>query len=132
MFALRGIAHAQLSGQDFCQGMNPAKSSVAISITSNGAGEYQLVAPVANQVIQVCGFTYDLGGTSPTAEFDYGTQTSTACDTGATGMTGAMMQTTRTASGPLDYFTVPAGKQLCINLGGATPTATGVLTYVQK
>jgi hypothetical protein len=127
-----GSAFAQISGNDFCQGMNPAKSSVAISITSSGSGEHQLVAPVANQVIQVCGFTYDLGGTSPTVEFDYGTQTSTACDTGTTAMTGAMSQTTRTVSGPLDYFTVPAGNQLCLKLGGTSPTAVGVLTYVQK
>jgi hypothetical protein len=83
-------------------------------------------------VIQVCGFTYDLGGTSPTAEFDYGTQVSTACDTGTTAMTGAMSQTTRTVPGPLDNFTAPAGNALCIKLGGTTPTAVGVLTYVQK
>jgi hypothetical protein len=127
------FAHAQVTGSDFCQGQNPAKSSVAISITSSGAGEHQLVAAVANQAIQVCSFTYDLGGTSPTAQFDYGTQTSTPCDTGpAVHLTGAMTNTSKQLNGPLDYFTVPAGNQLCINLGGTTPTAVGVLTYVQK
>jgi hypothetical protein len=126
------LAHAQVTGSDFCQGQNPAKSSVAISITSSGAGEHQLVAAVANQAIQVCSFTYDLGGTSPTAEFDYGTQVSTACDTGANAMTGAMSSTTRTVAGPLDYFTAPAGNALCLKLGGTSPTAVGVLTYVQK
>jgi hypothetical protein len=132
MFAMLGRAEAQLSGNDFCQGSAVQKSSVAISITSSGAGEHQLVAPVSNQVVQVCGFAYDLGGTNPTAEFDYGTQVSTACDTGTMAMTGAMTQTTQMVSGPLDYFTVPAGNQLCIKLGGTSPTAVGVLTYVQK
>jgi hypothetical protein len=132
IFGAAAIAGAQMSGPDFCQGSAIQKASVAISITSSGAGEHQLVAPVANQVIQVCGFTYDLGGTNPTAEFDYGTQTTNPCDTGTTAMTGAMTQTTRMAGGPLDYFTVPAGNQLCIKLGGTTPTAVGVLTYVQK
>jgi hypothetical protein len=127
------LAHAQITGSDFCQGQNPAKSSVAISITSSGLGEHQLVAAVANQAIQVCSFTYDLGGTTPTAQFDDGTQTSTPCDTGpAVHLTGAMTNTSKQLNGPLDYFTVPAGNQLCINLGGTSPTAVGVLTYVQK
>jgi hypothetical protein len=126
------LAHAQMTGSDFCQSPNPAKVSVPISITSSGAGEHQLVAAVTNQVIQVCAFTYDLGGTTPTAEFDYGTQVSTACDTGTTAMTGAMSSASRTYHGPLDYFTAPAGNALCIKLGGTTPTAVGVLTYVQK
>jgi hypothetical protein len=126
------LAHAQVTGNDFCQSPNPAKSSVAISITSSGLGEHQLVAPVAGQTIQVCAYVYDLGGTSPTAQFDYGTKTSTDCDTGATHLTGAMSGANRQMSGPIDYFSVPAGNQLCINLGGTTPTAVGVLTYVQK
>ena len=124
---------AQLTGPDFCQGPNVAKFSVAISITTSGTGEHQLVAPGSgNQVIQVCGFSYDLGGTSPTAQFDYGTQTSAACDTNAMHLTGAMSATSRTVSGSLNNFTVPAGNQLCLNLGGTSPTAVGVLTYVQK
>jgi hypothetical protein len=132
VFGAAGVAGAQISGPDFCQGSAVQKSSVAISITSSGAGEHQLVAAVANQVIQVCGFTYDLSGTGPTAEFDYGTQTTNPCDTGTTAMTGAMSTTSRTMDGPLDYSTVPAGNQLCIKLGGTSPTAVGVLTYVQK
>jgi hypothetical protein len=127
-----GVAHAQMTGADFCQGQNQAKSSVAISITSSGAAEHNLVSAVSNETIQVCSFTYDLGGTSPTAEFDYGSTTTNPCDTGTTAMTGAMSEASRTVSGPLDYFTVPAGDQLCIKLGGTSPTAVGVLTYVQK
>jgi hypothetical protein len=101
-------ANAQMSGGDFCQGPNPAKSSAAISITSSGSGEHQLIAAVANQGIHVCAYVFDLGGTNPTAEFDYGTQTSTACDTGTTALTSAMTAS-KAAEGPLDFFTAPAG-----------------------
>jgi hypothetical protein len=128
-------AHAQTlpTGNDFCQGSALLQSSVSISISSSGAGEHQMVAPgSSNQVIQVCSYVYDLGGPNPTLQFDYGTQTSTACDTGTTHLTGAMTQTTRQMPGPGMYFTVPAGNQLCINLGGTSPTAAGVMTYVQK
>jgi hypothetical protein len=85
--------------------------------TRGGSGES------ANPGLRI---TYDLGETNPTAEFDYGTQTSTAWDTGTTALTGAMSQTTRTQSGLLDYFTAPAGNQLCLKLGGTSPTAVGV------
>jgi hypothetical protein len=132
ILATAGAALAQMTGGDFCQSPNPAKSSVAISLTSGGSGENLLVAAATNKAIQVCSYTFDLGGTNPTAEFDYGTQTSTACDTGATAMTGAMTSTSRTVAGPLDYFTAPAGNQLCLKLGGTSPTAVGVVTYVQK
>ena len=121
-------SHAQMTGNDWCQGPNPAKQSKAISIT-NSAAENLLVDAVANQAIQVCGFVFDLSGTTPTAEFDYGTHVSADCDTGATALTGAMT-TSKTLPGPLDYFTTPVSKQLCLKLGGTTPNAYGVLTYV--
>jgi hypothetical protein len=110
----KGRASLRPACDDFCQAMGMTKSSVAISITSSGVRDNQLVATVANKVIQVCGFTFDLGGANPTAEFDYGTQTSTASDTGTTTMTGAMTATSRRMNGPLNYFTVPPGNQLCL------------------
>ena len=129
-FLMARFAHAQMTGSDFCQSPNPAKSSVVVNCS--GTGECLLVGnPVANQQIQVCAFVIDIGGTSPTMQFDYGTQTSTACDTGKTHLTGAMTAS-KSTEGPLDFFTAPAGNQLCLNLGGTTPTAVGVLTYVQK
>jgi hypothetical protein len=127
---LADIAAAQMTGGDWCQSPNPAKSSAVIN--ASGTGETLLVAAVAKQATQVCGFTYDLGGTTPTAEFDYGTQASAACDTSATPMTGAMTSTSRTVEAPLDIFTAPMAKQLCLKLGGTNPTAVGVITYVQK
>ena len=122
-------ADAQMTGADFCQGPNPAKQSVAVNLSSSG--ENLLVAPVSNQVIQVCSVVVDIGGTSPTMQFDYGTQTSTACDTGTTHLTGAMTAS-KVMGGTLDYFTAPAGNQLCLKLTGTSPTAVGVVTYVQK
>ena len=129
---LAAPAFAQISGADFCESPFVAKVSAPISITSSGAGEHQIVAAVANQVVQVCAFAFDLGGTNPTAEWDYGTKVSTDCDTNGTAMTGAMSAASRTVAGPLQLFTAPAGNQLCLKLGGTSPTAVGWVTYVQK
>jgi hypothetical protein len=125
-------ASAQMTGADFCQGPNPAKQSAAISITTSGAGEHLLVDAVAGQTIQVCSYRLELAGTTPSAEFDYGTAVSTACDTAPTALTGAMVATPNWMTGSVDYFTAPAAKQLCLKLGGTTPTALGFITYVQK
>lgn len=133
MFALVRPVLAQITGGDWCQGKEVPKQSAAISITTNGSGEHLLVDAVANQKIQVCAFSFDLGGTStPTAEFDYGSKTSADCDTGATALTGAMTRAANVLHGPLDYFTAPAAKQLCLKLSGTTPTAVGVITFVQR
>jgi hypothetical protein len=120
---------AQMTGADRCQGQNPAKQSAVINCS--GTGECKLVDTVANQSIQVCAYSFDLGGTTPSAEFDYGTQAITACDTSAAPLTGAMTAS-KPMAGPLDYFTAPTAKQLCLNLAGTNPTAVGVITYVQK
>ena len=66
-------ASAQMTGTDWCQSPNVPKESAAISVT--GVGEHQIVLPEPGEPIQVCGYSYDLGGTTPTAEFDYGTKT---------------------------------------------------------
>jgi hypothetical protein len=123
-------AQAQVTGADWCQGKDPAKQSKRIHLSA--AAEVLLVDAVANQQIQVCAYSIDLGGTSPAAEFDYGTQASAACDTGATALTGAMNAAHAAMSGPLDYFTVPTAKQLCLNLTGTNPTAEGWVTYVER
>ena len=122
-------AFAQLSGSDFCQSPNPAKSSAVIDCS--GTGECKLVTAAASQQIQLCAIVFDLGGTSPTAQIDYGTKTTNECDTGTTHLSGAMTAA-KTLAGPLDYATAPAGNELCLNLGGTSPTAVGVVTYVQK
>jgi hypothetical protein len=126
---LIGVAHAQMTGADFCQGRDPAKSSAVINCS--GTGECLLVGAVTNQQVQVCSIVFDLSGTSPTAQVDYGTQTTNPCDTGTTHLTGAMTAS-KVVDGPLDFFTAPSGNQLCLKLGGASPTAVGVMTYVQK
>jgi hypothetical protein len=125
-------ASAQMTGADWCQSSNVPKESAAISITTSGAGEHQIVLPETGEPIQVCGYSYDLGGTSPTLEFHYGTKTTTDCDTGTTALTGAMSAATRDVVASLNLFTAPGGDQLCIKLGGTTPTAVGVITFAQK
>jgi hypothetical protein len=116
------LAHAQTSGNDFCQSPNPTKSSAVISCS--GTGEGLLVGAAANQQIQVCSIVFDLAGTTPTAQLDYGTDASSACDTGATHLSG-LMTASKAMSGPLDCMSAAAGNQLCLKLGGTSPTAVG-------
>lgn len=123
-------ASAQMTGADWCQSPNVPKESAVISVT--GVGEHQIVLPEPGEPIQVCGYSYDLGGTTPAAEFDYGTKTTTDCDTGPTPLTGAMSAATRDVVASLNLFTAPGGNQLCLKLGGTSPTAVGVVTFAQK
>jgi hypothetical protein len=126
------VAHsvyAQVSGNDWCQGKELTKTPFAINLS--GTGEHLIVAAVANQPTQVCNYIFDLGGTTPTIEFDQGTQTTNPCDTSVTPLTGAMTAS-KQVTGPFDYLTVLAGFQLCAKLGGTSPTAVGHFSYVQK
>ena len=123
-------ASAQMTGVDWCQSSNVPKESVAISLTA--VGEHQVVALETGEPIQVCGYSYDLGGTTPTLEFDYGTRTTTDCDTGTIALTGAMSAATRDVVATLNLLTARGSNQLCIKLGGTSPTAVGVITFAQK
>jgi hypothetical protein len=121
-------AHAGgLIGADPCQSPFAEKSSVALNDAS--AGETQLIAGVAGQVIYVCGFSFTLGGTTPTAQLDTGT--GTACGTGTAHLTGAFTGGI-TSPGGYAEVSAAAGASLCVNLGGTSPTMQGLLTYVQR
>ena len=82
------------SGSDPCQNPSLVKASAPIAITS--ATTTNLLSAVAGDYITVCKFQFYGSGTSPTFEFEYGTTTSTACDTGATALTGTIPITTTT------------------------------------
>ena len=43
-----------------------------------------------------------------------------------------MNAATRDVFAALNLFTAPGGDQLCLKLGGTTPTAVGVVTFAQK
>lgn len=114
---------------DPCADPNVAKSSVAISVTS--ATTTNLVSASGTTKVYVCAFEISsVGGTS---KLEYGTTSSTACDTGATALTGPFAAASNVnLSGGGTLMSTPASQQLCIVSGASTTATAGVLTYVQQ
>ena len=127
---------AQTNVGDPCAMAGIPKQSAAIAVSS--ATTAAIVPSVGSKVIYVCGVavTYT-SGTTPTLQFRTGTQTSTACDTGAASLTGVMSIPAAAGQGLIigagaSSFSTPSGNQLCITSGGTTPNFNGFLTYVQQ
>jgi hypothetical protein len=109
-----------------------APVNVATATTTN------VVTAVAGEGIYVCGQYMNVSTASATVKWEYGTTTSTACDTGATAITGVMATPASTPASPyfvqtsnFTLFSVPAGNQLCIVTTGTTPGVQGYVTFVQ-
>lgn len=114
---------------DPCQSSGVAKSSVVLNHTATA----ELVAISGTTVVYVCGFSISLAGTAPTFRFQTGT--GTTCGTGTVQQTGVYTPASAapfSTYGAGTIFKGTAGQALCINLGGTTPSAQGVLTYVQQ
>lgn len=95
------------------------------------AGLSQIIAGVAGQTIHVCSYWWFANGTG-TVQWETGT--GTACGTSTSALSGAAAVTPQTAiSMPFSlqqYFNIPIGNALCINLGSSA-TAQGTVTYTQ-
>lgn len=119
---------------DLCQNPNVVKSSAVVNIST--ATTTELVAASAGKKVYLCSFHTSTGGTTPTIQFKYGTKTTTACDTGATNLSGAFAPPSATmfsltgASGTL--LSTPAANELCATTGGTSPAFIGVVVYVQR
>jgi len=111
-------------------------------INFSAATEATVVTGVANTTLYVCGMYYQDAGratTANTGQFTYGTKVSTACDTGATNLGGAISggltaganATTLNIPSDSTQFVVPNGNSLCL-----TPTQSstieGWVTFVQR
>ncbi len=117
---------------DVCQ--NPTIAKVSASIVISTATTTQLVALSASKIIYVCSLNFTTGGTTPTYQFKYGTQTTTPCDTGAANISGAFAPvsgSTFIAMGSGVLMQTTASQQLCVTTGGTTPAANGFITFVQ-
>lgn len=132
-FALLGIpcaAQQANSYADPCSNPTLAKSSKAISLASNTATA--IVAAVASKTVYVCGASFTLAGTTPTALWT----SAATCGTSPTNLTGTYAPTTGThiliGYGNQTAFPNTSGQNLCLTLGGTSPSAQGVLTYVQQ
>jgi uncharacterized lipoprotein YbaY len=118
---------------DPCQNPNVTKLSAVVNIAS--ATTAAIVSNVTGKAVYVCDYGVTLAGTSPTAQFKYGTQTTTACDTGAVLLTGVMAPTAGSFVSPGhggDHFHTAVSQQLCATVTGTGPSVQGWLTYVQQ
>jgi hypothetical protein len=122
------------AGSDPCENPSVTKFSVPVAIST--ATTTNLLSAVTGDYITVCKYQFSVVGTSPTVQFEYGTTVSTACDTGAASLSGAMSIPTTTTAISIGAesmtFRTPAGVQLCLVTGGTTPSVQGYITYVQQ
>src|SRR5580658_5541915 len=117
-------------GSDPCQNPSLVKSSAPIAVTS--ATTTNLVTAVTGSYITVCKFQLSVVGTSPAVQLEYGTDTSTACDTGAAALTGAMVIPTTTIFASIgaenDTLRTPVSQELClVTTGTGSPTFEGYI-----
>lgn len=130
------IVHAQVGViPDYCQNSGIAKTTVSVAITS--ATTTNLVSAVSGKTVHVCYAYLNVVGTNPTLQFKAGTTTSSACDTGAVSLTGAIPVATSTnfqpttAGPPFSLVTGVLSNQLCLTTGGTITTVEGFLVVVQ-
>jgi hypothetical protein len=125
------LAQSNLSqGQNPC--VNPQANLQSIPLNASTTSAVQVIALVAGQKIYVCAITVLGGGTTPTFSLVFGTATN--CATGQVALiTAIAIPTTAPAAtihGPVGVGA--AGNALCTLLAGTSPTAKGVLSYVQQ
>jgi hypothetical protein len=108
-----------------------SSSSAVINIAS--ATTMQLVAGVSGQKIYVTAWDVIAGG-SGTITLEYGTQTTSPCDTGTTPLTGPYPLIAQAGlaknSGLSPAFVVPVGAQLCARTSAAVQMS-GSVSYAQ-
>lgn len=115
---------------DPCQDPRQAKTSAVISLASTTATV--IVAKSGSTVVYMCGASYTLAGTTPSSLW---TDAAT-CGTTPTNRTGTILPTTGSlitlGFGGHVTLQTAAGNNLCLTLGGTSPSAQGVIVYVQK
>ena len=132
--ALTGTQAANRTAVDPCADPAKMKSSAAIAQTSGTTAA--IIAASSGKSIYVCGLQATAVGTNPTATLESGTQITTACDTTAANLTGAMNPSATVGSislgaGGSTVLATPASSQLCL-ITGPTTSIQGVVTYVQQ
>lgn len=112
---------------DTCLATNVKKLSIPVAITSNTTT--QLVALATGKTITVCSVYATTAGTTTSLTWETGT--GSACATGTTALTGAMLYPT---AGPISLggdgqkFQSLASNALCLLTAGTT-SLQGVLSY---
>lgn len=122
------VGNAGSGNGDVCEAF--PHSVVPIATASPGATA-KLVGLVSGKSIYVCGFSNQNAATS-TMQLEYGTKTSTDCDTGAVVLTGTQLSSTLVVNAAnATLLTTPVSQELCVVTTGATAAANGWLSYVQ-
>ncbi len=107
--------------------------SVPINITTATTTEIILVS--GSKSIYICAFyNSKTSGAGSTWQIEYGTKTTTACDTGATTLTPAIdgnAVVEQMGNGMGTILTVPASKELCIVTVGGGSSFIGFIVYAQ-
>lgn len=111
---------------------DPLATLQSVALNASTTSAVQLIALSGTTKIYVCGITVLGGGTTPTFSLVYGTGTN--CATGQAAVITAIAIPT---AAPAQVFhspvgVTPAAQALCTLLAGTSPTAKGVLSYVQQ
>jgi len=112
--------------------VDPTATLQSIALNASTTSAVQIIALTSGQKIYVCAITLQGGGTTPTFSLVYGTGTN--CATGQTVLVTALGDLT--ANGVITFMhpvgVVASGNALCTLLTGTSPTAKGVLSYIQQ
>lgn len=139
LFISASSLYAQPGPQSLCYTTNgtncvPAvQASNSVSIASNTASTFELVAASTGKAIYVTSFNVDVNGTE-TVQFKYGTGTN--CGSGTTVLTGVYSLTVGTnvvtvGNGLGVVLYVPQGNALCYTTTAGTTVVAGSVSYAQ-
>jgi hypothetical protein len=129
-----GCAGAEVNGSGVsgnpCVDSRATIQSIALNASTTSA--VQIIALSGTTKIYPCSITVLGGGTTPTFSLVYGTGTN--CATGQTVLITAIAIPTAAPAQtfPSPVGSTPAGQAVCTLLTGTSPTAKGVLSYVQQ
>lgn len=119
-----------LSTVDPCAAPNVTKLSAVLAVTADAT----VVALTAGQTIYVCGYGATVEGTAPTYRFQSGT--GTACATSTDQLSGVFLPTVGSFQtvgwGGSTVFTASSAEDLCVDVGGTSPSVQGIITYVKQ
>jgi hypothetical protein len=112
--------------------VDPRATIQSIALNASTTSAVQIIALSGTTKIYPCSITVLGGGTTPTFSLVYGTGTN--CATGQTTLTTAIAIPTAAPAQtfPSPVGATPAGQAVCTLLTGTSPTAKGVLSYVQQ
>lgn len=119
------------SGTNACASPSVAIGTAQVNLSGTGTTQIVAASTTGTQHVQICAWAIVGGGTSPTLEFETGTGTN--CATGLAAISPALTPNSSNEwdSPPGDMTKLDSGKsnEVCLTLGGTSPTAIGLVIY---